>query len=97
VLSDAGGQPVADFAVAVDLPSDCRGSLHLIPAGSAPSAQYWRALAKLSDMTRAETVGGGLAEAVLDLQARIEDELAPDFLLLDARTGITELGVAERA
>jgi cellulose biosynthesis protein BcsQ len=92
VLSDAGGQPVADFAVAVDLPSDCRGSLHLIPAGSAPSAQYWRALAKLSDMTRAETVGGGLAEAVLDLQARIEDELAPDFLLLDARTGITELG-----
>ena len=92
VLSDAGGSRIAEFAVAVDLPPDCRGSLHLIPAGSAPSAQYWTALAKLVGMTRAENADSGLADAVLDLQARIEDELAPDFLLLDARTGITELG-----
>ena len=30
--------------------------------------------------------------AVLDLQARIEDEMYPDYLLVDARTGVTELG-----
>ncbi len=30
--------------------------------------------------------------AVLDLQARIGDELHPDYLLIDARTGVTELG-----
>jgi len=29
--------------------------------------------------------------AVLDLQARIADELKPDYLLIDARTGVTEL------
>lgn len=92
VLSGAGGSPITDFAVAIDLPSDCRGSLHLIPAGSAPSTQYWSALATLTGETRREDAGGGLAEAVLDLQARIADELAPDFLLVDARTGITELG-----
>jgi MinD-like ATPase involved in chromosome partitioning or flagellar assembly len=92
VLADAGGRPIADFAVAIDLPSDCRGSLHLIPAGSAPSTQYWTALAKLAGVTRIESAIGGIADAVLDLQARIADELAPDFLLVDARTGITEMG-----
>ena len=30
--------------------------------------------------------------AMLDLQARIEDELKPDYLLIDSRTGVTELG-----
>ena len=30
--------------------------------------------------------------ALLDLQARIADELKPDYLLIDARTGVTELG-----
>jgi hypothetical protein len=29
---------------------------------------------------------------LLDLQARIADELRPDYLLIDARTGVTELG-----
>jgi hypothetical protein len=35
--------------------------------------------------------GKGLA-ALLDLHARIQDELKPDFLLIDSRTGVTELG-----
>jgi len=30
--------------------------------------------------------------ALLDLQARIAEELKPDYLLIDARTGVTELG-----
>jgi MinD-like ATPase involved in chromosome partitioning or flagellar assembly len=30
--------------------------------------------------------------AILDLQARIQDELTPDYLLIDARTGVTEIG-----
>jgi MinD-like ATPase involved in chromosome partitioning or flagellar assembly len=30
--------------------------------------------------------------AILDLQARIQDELAPDYLLIDARTGVSEIG-----
>lgn len=92
VLSDSGGRSIADLAIAIDLPSDCRGSLHIIPAGSAPSGQYWTALARLAGVSQTENIRGGLADAVLDLQARIADELTPDFLLVDARTGITELG-----
>lgn len=35
--------------------------------------------------------GKGLA-ALFDLHARIQDELKPDYLLIDSRTGVTELG-----
>lgn len=38
-----------------------------------------------------EPSGKGLA-ALLDLHARIADELKPDYLLIDSRTGVTELG-----
>src|SRR5207302_286148 len=58
----------------------------------APSHAYWAALERLNNSLRAHRRNGGLLEAVLELQARIGDEFAPDFLLVDSRTGITELG-----
>jgi MinD-like ATPase involved in chromosome partitioning or flagellar assembly len=79
-------------AVEVDLPLGTNGSLLLIPAGSAPSHAYWAALERLNNSLRSHRRNGGLLEAVLELQARIADEFAPEFLLVDSRTGITELG-----
>lgn len=79
-------------AIEVDLPSGTSGSLFLIPAGSAPSHAYWAALERLQNALRSNRRNGGLPEAVLELQARIADEFAPEFLLVDSRTGITELG-----
>jgi hypothetical protein len=79
-------------AIEVDLPPGRSGSLLLIPAGSAPSQAYWAALERLNHALRSNRRNGGLAEAVLELQARIKEEFAPDFLLIDSRTGITELG-----
>jgi len=79
-------------AIEVDLPFPARGSLILIPAGSAPSPAYWASLERLNNALRARRRNGGLVEAVLDLQARIADEFAPEFLLVDSRNGITELG-----
>jgi len=81
-----------DTAVEIGLPTGISGSLFLIPAGAAPSQAYWEALEQLHDALRSGPRNGGLVEAVLELQARIADELAPDFLLIDSRTGITELG-----
>ena len=81
-----------ETAIPVDLPSGTTGSLHLIPAGSAPSHAYWTALERLNNSLRAPRRNGGLLEAVLELQARIAEEFNPDFLLIDSRTGITELG-----
>lgn len=79
-------------AIEVDLPSGTNGFLLLIPAGSAPSHAYWAALERLQKALRSSRRNGGLAEAVLELQARIAEEFAPEFLLIDSRTGITELG-----
>jgi MinD-like ATPase involved in chromosome partitioning or flagellar assembly len=80
------------IALEIDLPAGTGGSLFLIPAGSAPSHAYWAAFERLNGALRAHPRDGGLPEAVLELQARIAEEFAPDFLLIDSRTGITELG-----
>ena len=96
LLDTLSGEPssrgVGEEAVALDLPSGTQGSLFLIPAGSAPSHAYWAALERLKNAVRSPGRNGGLLEAVLELQARIADEFDPDFLLIDSRTGITELG-----
>lgn len=85
-------ESLREYSFAVDLPASGAGSLVLIPAGAAPSHVYWEKLERLNILLRTKKRGGGLLEAVLDLQARIEDEFSPDFLLIDSRTGITELG-----
>lgn len=80
-----------DYVVPVPLPQGCAGELHLMPAGAAPSGDYWK---RLSTLLRREVFadpeGSGLA-ACLELKARMEEELHADVLLLDSRTGITEL------
>ena len=83
---------IREAALEVDLPVQPNGSLHLIPAGSPPSHTYWAAIERLNKALRSQRRDGGLLEAVLELQARISEEFAPEFLLVDSRTGITELG-----
>ena len=87
-----GKSSLKEASVSVNLPVGSKGSLILIPAGSAPSQTYWASLERLQATLRSPHANGGLAEAVLELQARIADEFAPEFLLIDSRTGITELG-----
>lgn len=76
----------------VPIPPDARRWLWLMPAGPAPHQGYWAALKELGDRLRLGDPSGRGFMALLDLQARIADELRPDYLLIDARTGVTELG-----
>jgi MinD-like ATPase involved in chromosome partitioning or flagellar assembly len=96
LLDALEGEPhnrsLRETAIEVPLPSGSGGSLFLIPAGAAPSPAYWAALERLNQALRAHRRNGGLPEAALELQARIAEEFEPDFLLIDSRTGITELG-----
>jgi MinD-like ATPase involved in chromosome partitioning or flagellar assembly len=64
----------------------------LIPAGKVPSIEYWRKLSKLDWHELFYSPNAIGVEIFLDLKLRIERELAPDFLLIDSRTGITEIG-----
>jgi hypothetical protein len=83
---------LAPFVVRVDHRTDTGGSIHLMPAGHVPSAPYWRKLAQLSwhDLFYAEGARG--IPFFLELKERIAREFEPDYLLLDARAGVTELG-----
>lgn len=76
----------------VEVASAAGGSIHLMPAGNARSGLYWRKLAQVSwhDLFYAEGARG--IPFFLELKERIKAEFAPDYLLIDARAGITELG-----
>lgn len=70
------------------------GSVHFFPAGVAPRTVYWDKLAKMDfhDLMRGEEgIGSLLFREVLE---HIREQLAPDVVLVDARTGVTELGGA---
>jgi CobQ/CobB/MinD/ParA nucleotide binding domain len=76
---------------------DATGSVHLLPAGSAPSLHYQQRLRQLdmrSLLGDTDLGGLGLLELreVLDelVTERIGEE--PHFLFIDSRTGITDLG-----
>jgi hypothetical protein len=84
--------PLERHLVSVPVPSDAQGWLSLMPAGPAPHPAYWAACKELSDRLRLGDPNGQGFMALLDLQARIQEELRPDYLLIDARTGVTELG-----
>jgi hypothetical protein len=76
----------------IPLPPEAHGWLKLMPAGPAPHPAYWAAFKDLGDKLRLEDPSGQGMLALLDLKARIQEELRPDYLLIDARTGVTELG-----
>jgi MinD-like ATPase involved in chromosome partitioning or flagellar assembly len=80
-----------EFTVVVDVPGT-EGRLRLFGSGQAPSPRYWSNLAKLNwhELFYAPNASG--VQLLFDLRARIQDELNPDFLLIDSRTGITEMG-----
>lgn len=78
---------VIELKAAADSPP-----LWLMPAGKVPSAQYWRQLAQLNWHQLFYSEGGRGVPLFLELKERIENEFAPDFLLIDSRTGITEIG-----
>lgn len=86
---------LAPYVIRVDQRSDADGTIHLMPAGHVPSAVYWRTLAQLRwhDIFYAEGARG--IPFFLELKERIAREFEPDYLLLDARAGVSELcGVA---
>jgi hypothetical protein len=83
---------LAEYHIPVLLPPEVRGSIDLMPAGAAPSPEYWHKLAKLDWHELFYQPGAKGVAVFLELKERIRQEFSPDFLLIDARTGITEGG-----
>jgi cellulose biosynthesis protein BcsQ len=79
-----------DYVVPIPLPYGTKGALHLMPAGAAPTGDYWKALTSLLRQDLFTDPDGSGIAACLELKARIEAELKADFLLIDSRAGVTE-------
>ena len=71
---------------------DKAGSINLMRAGKAPKGEYWRTLSQINWYEIFYGIQPTGAPFFLELKERIRSEFAPDFLLIDARTGITEMG-----
>ncbi len=80
------------YTIALPNDEDRDGAVMLMPAGNVVAAQYWQKLAALSwhDLFYRDAAEG--LPLFLELKERIKDQFSPDFLLIDARTGITEIG-----
>lgn len=89
------GYPPADFTRFYLPFTTSKGNpITLIPAGNLQEADYWRKLFAINWQQLFEhDPATGYSKGLLlleDLKGRIEAELAPDFLLIDSRTGLTE-------
>lgn len=82
---------LAPFVAELDTPSGA-GSIHLMWSGEAPLGMYWR---KLASVNWHQLLYGVPQEGMAFFQAlkgSIERQYQPDFLLVDSRTGVTEMG-----
>ena len=84
--------PVNSYLIEVPRERDMQGSIHVMPAGTVPSSQYWRKLSRINwhELFYSEHALG--IPFFLELRERIAEEISPDYLLIDSRTGITEIG-----
>lgn len=92
-VSEGQVRPAIDeFLVDVPIPGVEKSLVRLLPAGKVPSNDYWLKLSRLNwhDLFYSREATG--VQIFMELKARIADEQQPDFLLVDARTGITEMG-----
>ncbi len=88
----SGGEPPAsldDYLIDRPVESSYRegGWLKLMPAGRAPSPNYFQDLRRLRLDQRLDD--GTAIDALIELQERLANDLGAEFLLIDARTGIT--------
>jgi MinD-like ATPase involved in chromosome partitioning or flagellar assembly len=84
--------PITDFIIGVPVSDADKRLVYLVPAGQAPSRDYWTKLSRINwhDLFYSENAQG--VQIFMELRARILHELKPDFVLIDSRTGITEMG-----
>ena len=83
---------IEDFSYQIISPESEQGSLKIIPAGNVISPDYWK---KLSSINWQDFLYNPEKEGILfflELKERIRSEINPEFLLIDSRTGVTEMG-----
>ena len=84
-------ESLKEFTLELSPPLNSQGGIWLIPAGNILSPDYWRKLASIDwHSLFYEECSEGIP-FFLELKERLRKEFNPDFLLIDSRTGITEM------
>jgi hypothetical protein len=85
-------EKLAPFVIEVPKEVERDGPIRLMAAGNILGPDYWRRLAAIDWHKFLFGKDKQGLRFFLELKARIKDEFKPNFLLVDARTGITEVG-----
>jgi len=82
---------LSEFSIQLLPKSENQGRITLIPAGNINSANYWKKLANINwnDLMYGENNQG--IPFFLEFKELIKEVIQPHFLLIDSRTGITEM------
>lgn len=86
---------INEYVTDVNYLGTLNGSIKLIPAGDIYSNEYWKKLSSINwkDLFYSEENNG--VNLLLHLKELIKIDLNPDFILIDSRTGITDIsGIA---
>jgi len=81
---------ISDYVIRIEKKGD--GNISLIPAGSVLKPDYWQKLSEINWSNLLYDTNGKGILFFLELIEIIKKEIKPDFLLIDSRTGITEIG-----
>ncbi|GAA0537277.1 KGGVGR-motif variant AAA ATPase [Chitinophaga japonensis] len=92
-FSNKGRVPenIMDFVTEIKILKKPHQKLFLIAAGNTSSREYWKKLAMLNWnrlFYEKDSIG---VDFFYNLKAQIKTQLQPDFLLIDSRTGITDI------
>ncbi len=82
---------IKEYSVTLNPANKVFEPINFISAGNIETQDYWKKLSmiKWSDMFYSEEAQG--VNFFLDLKNKIKKEFNPDFLLIDSRTGITDI------
>lgn len=82
---------ILDYTIEIKPNKTAKGLLSIIPSGNSNYQEYWNKLSAINwtDLLYRENSQG--VAFFFDLKSKIEKELNPDVLLIDARTGISEI------
>jgi tetratricopeptide (TPR) repeat protein len=82
---------IKDYTVELTPANKIFEPIHLIPAGNIDDSAYWKKLSCINWASMFYEEDSKGVEFFLDLKHKIETEIKPDFLLIDSRTGITDI------
>ncbi len=84
-------ESIRDYVKTIDFNAKNKIPIDFIPVGNSLHNDYWKKMARISwkELFYEEDSEG--LPFFLDLKGKIEAELQPDFLLIDVRTGLSEI------